>query len=275
MLGLVLDGSYANQRTASMLGCSLDGPDFTPSFQHPSTNQEVHVIFDPCHMLKLVRNFFGDIGTLIDSRGGVIQWQYLVQLHRVQEEEGLHAANKLRASHLSWRRQIMKVRLAAQTLSRSVADALDFMRCVVEDERFRGSHPTSSFLRVMDGLFDRLNASNPLGLGSKSPWSAGSIDHIVAEINNAMEYLSSLKLPSGQLVIHSRRRTAITGFKCAAAGIIAIARHLLCRPNNPYAYFLPYKCSQDHIEILFSVLRRRSGWNNNPNVYQVKNIFVI
>ena len=57
-----------------------------------------------------------------------IQWSYLRRLADLQEKEGLVAANKLSQRHMMWQKQKMKVNLAAQTLSASVADALDFCR---------------------------------------------------------------------------------------------------------------------------------------------------
>ena len=268
-----MDGSYANQRTASILGVSLQNP-FEPSFPHPETSDKVFFIFDPCHMLKLVRNLFADFAQLLDGDGGEIRWFFLVELHRLQDQEGLLIANKLRDSHIAWKKQVMKVRLAAQTLSRSVANALDFLRLVSLDQRFQGSAATSRFLKVVDGLFDRLNASSVSGCGTKSAWTAENIDEIESDIKTAINYLSTLKTISGQPVLQSRRRTALIGFKCAATGIVAIARRMLFR-NQPFRFFLPYKCSQDHIEILFSLLRRRGGWNNNPNVLQVGLLFII
>ena len=40
--------------------------------------------------------------------------------------------------------------------------------------------------------------------------------------------------------------------------------------DNPFKYLLTYKFSQDHIELLFSCIRGRGGWNNNPNSLQLK-----
>lgn len=265
--GVVMDGSYANQRTARILGVTFQDP-FDPSFVHPETEQRIFFIFDPCHMLKLVRNLFSHFGCLVDPDGQEIRWSYLEELHRLQQREGLHIANKLRESHIAWHRQVMKVRLAAQTLSRSVANALDFLRLNTTARQFAGSAATSRFLKVVDGLFDRLNASSISGCGKKSAWTAQTLDEIELDLKNTIEYLSGLKTPSGKLVLKSQRRTAVIGYQCAAAGIIGIARRLLIR-EDPFQYFLPYKCNQDHLEILFSLLRRRGGWNNNPNVIQV------
>lgn len=36
------------------------------------------------------------------------------------------------------------------------------------------------------------------------------------------------------------------------------------------AYLLTYKMSQDNIETMFSTIRRRGGWNNNPTALQFK-----
>ena len=51
---------------------------------------------------------------------------------------------------------------------------------------------------------------------------------------------------------------------------MAISHELLFRSYHPLKYVLTYKFSQDHIELLFNKIRRRCGWNNNPNVQQFK-----
>ena len=40
--------------------------------------------------------------------------------------------------------------------------------------------------------------------------------------------------------------------------------------DQPFKYLLTYKYSQDHIELLFSCIRAKGGWNNNPNCLQLK-----
>ena len=34
-------------------------------------------------------------------------------------------------------------------------------------------------------------------------------------------------------------------------------------------YFLTYKVSQDHLELIFTQIRRIGGWNNNPNCLEM------
>ena len=49
-----------------------------------------------------------------------------------------------------------------------------------------------------------------------------------------------------------------------------MAKQMLTLSESPFSYVLTYKYSQDHIEILFSCIRARGGWNNNPNSLQLK-----
>ncbi len=43
--------------------------------------------------------------------------------------------------------------------------------------------------------------------------------------------------------------------------------------SNELQFLLTFKFSQDHLETLFSVIRNRGGFNNNPNVVQFKTAF--
>jgi hypothetical protein len=58
--------------------------------------------------------------------------------------------------HLQWQNMKMKVRLAAEVLSSSVVDALEYLLQV--DERFKEAGPTISFIRKVQ-LFIYLYAS--------------------------------------------------------------------------------------------------------------------
>ena len=62
----------------------------------------------------------------------------------------------------------MKVNLAAQTLSASVADAIEFCCCNLKFHQFAGSETTVRFLRLIDQLFDILNSHHPFAKGYKS-----------------------------------------------------------------------------------------------------------
>ena len=151
------------------LGVSLDPEHLDTGFPHPSDpKQRVFVMFDICHMLKLIRGYFSkDI--IFDKDGGKIMWSYVDTLHKLQEKEGLHLANKLKLAHIHWHSQKMKVKLAAQVLSQSVADAIEFLDTKLHLPEFKGSGPTVKFIRIIDRLFDLLNSRNPSACGFKAP----------------------------------------------------------------------------------------------------------
>lgn len=60
-------------------------------------------------MLKLYRNTLASLGEIKDPEGHIVNWQYIVKLHELQEKEGLLFANKIKRAHIEWYKQKMKV----------------------------------------------------------------------------------------------------------------------------------------------------------------------
>ena len=58
ILSVVWDGTFVNQEAAKCLGCKFGATyeSISTTFHHPTRNYSVHMIFDICHMLKLLRN---------------------------------------------------------------------------------------------------------------------------------------------------------------------------------------------------------------------------
>lgn len=104
----------------------------------------------------------------IKSTNGNVSWALIEKLFSLQEAEGLRLANKLTKGHMNWRDQKMKVKLAAQTLSESVAVAIDFCREKGLPD-FEGSEATTDFLRKINDLFDILNSRSLKAFGTKRP----------------------------------------------------------------------------------------------------------
>ena len=101
-------------------------------------------------MLKLLRNTLGDKKSFCDVNGGIIKWEFIERLHKLQVKEGVHAANKLHKAHIEWQQMKMKVKLAAQTFSASVADALEFCDQDLQLADFQGCAATVRFIRLID-----------------------------------------------------------------------------------------------------------------------------
>ena len=263
------DGPSCNFSMMKALGITLEPHNMKSWFVHPADPQlRVHVILDVCHMLKLMRNCFASYGILKDNQGCKINWNYIEQLHKLQEAEGLRLGTKLKTAHIMWNRQKMKVNLAAQTLSASVADAIDFCRENLKLVQFIGSEATVRFLRVIDRLFDILNSRNPLAKGFKAPMRPSNEAVWKPFLEEAKLYLFSLTNDKGLPMYQTKRRTPFLGLICSVESTVAIFNELVGKPYSPLKYLLTYKLSQDHLELFFGAVRSSCGCNNNPTVRQ-------
>ncbi|KAH9364816.1 hypothetical protein HPB48_020962 [Haemaphysalis longicornis] len=169
IVSLTCDGAPANIAMLQELGCSFsDATHLRTTFPHPATKEPVAAFLDPCHMLKLVRNAFATKGAYLDKNEKIAAWSNIEQLHELQEKEGLHFANKLRTAHVQWQRQPMKVRLAAQVMSLSVATALAECR-ELGLAGFINSKPTEKLLTLVNNISDVLNSRSMYQKGWKKP----------------------------------------------------------------------------------------------------------
>ena len=108
----------------------------------------------------------------------------------------------------------MSVKLAAQTLSSSVADAIEFLNVSMKLCEFEDSCGTVKFVRMIDHLFDILNSCNPLGRGFNQPLRPTSTEIWEEILKSSANYLLSLKTHTEvqQLLSTQPRKTFIIGF---------------------------------------------------------------
>lgn len=168
---------------------------------------------------------------------------------------------------------IMKVYLAPQTLSSSLADAIEFCWKVLGLPDFEGCEATVLFIRNVDCIFDFLNAPNPWGKGYKSQLRKTNESIWRPRLLNAIKYLSQLKLLDNRPIYSCPRKTGFVGFDTAVLSVIGIFDDLVKPDNNKLTMLLSYKLSQDHLELLFAAVRARSGWCPNPAAAQFISAF--
>lgn len=269
IISITCDGTSTNLGMFRELGCDFNVSLLQTYFPHPVTRERVAAFLDPCHMLKLVRNTFGDMKTLVDANNCFIQWSHIIELHELQESEGMHLGNKLRNAHINYTKQKMKVRLAVQIFSQSVADALLFCKNDLQLESFQSCEGTIYFISIFNDLFDILNSRHMHQPGFKQALNSKNLAIVKEKFNECKKYISSLKNSSGELIINSRRKTGFIGFLiCIESALILYEE--LCEQNKLLLYIPFYKLSQDHVELLFGCLRHHGGGNNNPTVRQFK-----
>lgn len=126
---ITCDGCSTNWSTMRQLGCKVGGDDFDGKIEteekFPST---VRFVPDACHLLKLARNCLATYKVLKNENDEEINFKYLDKLHKLQKELNLKFANKIMENHIKYGNNTMKVKFAAQLLSSSVADALEFLK---------------------------------------------------------------------------------------------------------------------------------------------------
>lgn len=267
VLGITFDGAATNLTMSKLLGSDVRDANSKGYINIDGTEDKIVLHPDPCHMIKLVRNTLGDWKIFIDGEGRQIKWHYLVLLQELQEKEGLHLRNKLRKAHIYFQKQKMKVRLAVQSMSKSVADAIDFCREVLQLREFDGSEGTSNFIRIFNDIFDILNSRKIQEPElKKKALCENNASFILEYSEEAIEYINALKLPSGIFLVNSRRNVGFVGLIAALRNMSVLYKRFI---ETGILKFIPlYKTNQDPIELFFAAVRMGLGHNNNPTVKQ-------
>ena len=122
--------------------------------------RKIFFISDAPHLVKTTRNCFSNSFSHKTTRclwkdGKNISWMHIVKLYEDHVEPGLYSqVPKLTRSHIDLTAySCMKVNLAAQVLSSSVASALEVLYGEQVSE-------TVNFIHHMDKFFDCLNTRN-------------------------------------------------------------------------------------------------------------------
>lgn len=196
-----------------------------------------------------------------------MKWEYIEQLHKLQDREKLNLGNKLRFAHIAWQRKKINVKLAAQSLSESAAKSLRF--CLDEEiAEIKGCAATIEFTIIFNRLFYIMNTRN-LNAGSyKCPIQHKNAKEIKDFLVSAKSYIRSLVLPGGQLVVTSNRKTGFLGFLFCLRSLQYLYDKLIVSPKPSLRFLMTYKLSQNHIDLLFGLITNKGGWNNNPTVRQ-------
>ena len=164
----------------------------------------------------------------------------------------------------------MKFNLAAQTLSKSVATAIDFCRDDLGLPEFENSKPTTEFILLFDALFDVFNSRNSFGKQFKAPLREENRNQWLPLLAEAADYIMNLRRKDGSLLIESRLKTGFVGFLNGIFAMQEMFEELVTK--GPLTEIMTYKFSQDHLELYFAAVRSKLGANNNPSCKQFSEI---
>jgi len=268
VIALTFDGAATNLSTVKQLQCNVSPYSLQTWFPHPITNDKIFIFPDPSHMIKLVRNLFGDLKIIADGSNRLIKWQYIIDLHNLQQQEGLHLSNKLRLAHIQYQKQKMKVRLATQLFSTSVAEALTICKEHLHLQQFQDCSATIEFISVFNDLFDIFNSKHMNQFNFKQPINPLNYIKIMEKLEKCKTYILNLQLQDGMRIVDSVRKTGLVGFLICIDSLKGLYNSV-CE-NQLLKYIPTYKISQDHIELFFGCIRAKGGCNNNPTARQFK-----
>lgn len=269
ILNITCDGLITSFTAFELLGASLKSTNLQPSFRNPVNDTKINIMFDACHMLKLVRNYI-DGGDIEDGQGRLVKWTHFKQLEqcRVKDDFVTHKINK---THIEFQNKIMKVSLAAELLSKSVARSMEYLMTIAFPG-FEECAPTIEFVDKINDLFDILNTGIDDNMNNnnhniyKTPLSIQTAPQTLHFLNECAEYIKTLKI-NGKRAVDSRKK-GFLGFLIDITSLISIYEEYV--ETGKLAYIATFPLSQDPLEALFGRIRAKGGFNSNPTVGQFK-----
>lgn len=268
LCSVTFDGLVSNPSMCNKLGANLNvyADDFKPYMD--IDGHQIFVIFDPSHMIKLVRNALAAKKVLFDANSNPIQWEFIRNLVKLKIENNL-IIHKLTLNHINWKSNIMKVEIAVQTLSGSVTNSLNYLEGTGH-RSFRNAKFTANYTDIFNDLFDAFNSKankykeNPL----KRPLSAENRDIIFELFHRAIAYISDLKFrespgerPTNLCL--SRSKTGFQGYIVSMRSTMAMYEKFVVE-EKLLDSFPTMAISQDYLEIFFGRVRALNGECDNP-----------
>lgn len=250
---ITFDGCTSNKSMCNLLGTDLD-----PTSEQFQTyfyvgGQKIYVIFDACHMEKLVRSALGDKKTMFDKHDKKIEWQNFVDLVEFRKK-GFALTHKMNQKHLYFHRRRMKVDLATQTLSTSVADSMQYLK----DQgfvKFENAGALIHFIRKFDTLFDIFNTKSSESSNIfKQSLSAKNASNVFGFLETTFDYIKHLKIAekNDQIknVLKSSRQTGFVGYLINISSLKQMFEEYVT-DSAILTSISTYSLSQDFLEIFF------------------------
>ena len=272
-ISVTFDGARYQISAMELLGASFASFSTRPYFPHPCDSSiSVMTVLDPSHMLKLVRNALHAYKSFHWDEHGEIRWAYFEKLQELQTLHHLRGGNKLTLQHIDFENKKMKVCLASQLFSKSVADTLRFCHFNgVPEFAADDVLVTADFAEMINDIFDVLKCRSPFGKAHHAPITKTNYQEKKDFLNSVkimIESLSVREATRSVKLLHSKRKTGFMGLLCNCEVLSKLHETMLLPSQLTSVLF--YKFSQDHLESFFGAVRARNGWTVNPTPVQFR-----
>lgn len=181
--------------------------------------------------------------------------------------------------HIDWHERPMNVKLAAQTISRSVANILKQL-CKDGYEEFKHSAVTSELLLQFNDVFDIQNYADKGETNNEykqhiNNQTAEKIFKFAETFKNYVDEIEvEIETKKGlhrKPVLQSESARGFFGFYNNFISLEGIYTDFV--KNGPLEFFEPFQFSQDHLETFFSLIRNSQGRNDNPSTVEFSSAF--
>lgn len=187
---------------------------------------------------------------MVMADGGIISWKYFEALYDSQKFLSCNLGNEINKAHTQFDCKKMNVRLAAETLSNSVADSMEFMR--TECDKFNDVNATVRFIRIFNDIFDIMNSTG------KEGQTQSTAPEFFQRFEESMEYIRQLKVVGESKPIRSSKiHTVFTGFYNNMISFMGIYNDYVL--TGELSEIVAHRYSQDLLESFFGAIRSMGG----------------
>ena len=281
VIGLVNDGASPNRKlfnlhTECVDNLNCDVVYKTANLFAPS--RFIYFFADSPHLMKTARNYLYNSGSGSCSRymwnnGQYLLFRHIADLFYQDQAVALHSLPKLTLEHIvltSYSK--MRVKLATQVLSNSVAIAL-------EESGKEDVQGTAQFCRMMNSFFDCTNVRSRMEHIHKKnefikPYTSVDDERFDWLLNVFLVYLENWRNSTferdGDYTDDARGKMFLSlqtyeGLKISVHSHIEAIRFLL---ENGFEYVLSERFMQDVLEDYFGYQRAKGGRSDNPNAFE-------
>ena len=283
VLYITSDGASPNRRFIRLHG-ENDSVVYRGENIFSEDNRYIYFISDAPHLLKTTRNCFSNSYSHKKTRklwkdGHDISWAHIVNLYKDHCSGTWRLCPKLNRAHIDITPfGCMKVNLAAQVMSSTVANALEL--------HYPGQTvETVKFIRHVNKFFDCLNTRH-MHEGTRKrnddlkPFQSTEDERLQYLSGHFLDYFKAWKasVDHRQGVFSKSEKAAmqlshqtLEGLEITVKAVVECIKFCL---NEGMPYVLTERFNQDPVEQHFGIHRIKGGCNNNPTLEEFNNSMV-
>ncbi len=219
--------------------------------------KKIFVFADVPHVIKNTRNCLERNN--IETSTGLAKWDVIKTFFESDKKQKLKLAPKLSNRHfrLGLFGAKMKVKYATQVLSASVAAGIS---TYARFGAISDADGTADFVKKMNQCFDIFNSSVRKGLAYKSALTLNSPS--MDSLDTIAEWIQSWKVRSKTGADITKNFKFIDGWLMNIASVKQLMQFLHKERN--FEYLCTRRLCTDPLENLFSIIRGKRGFDQNP-----------